>query len=739
MLLKSFIRKLRLPALIFGLLAGLMLLLVRVQDPYMIRTVRELAFDQLQISHPRVYQDVPVRVVDIDEKSLATFGQWPWPRSLLAELVSKLAERGAAAVAFDFVFVEPDRASPARIWETPAFSGLRKQLGDDIAATLPDTDSEFASAISRNNVVLGFAATNGPEGQLPSAKASFAVTGERASDAAPRLRGATHNLMILETAAKGLGSISLSPASSEGVLRRVPLLWANDADLYPSLSLETLRVAQGERTIVVFGANTESGIIEGTRTGQFSIPTTRDGEVWIYYSDENSRRYVSAGDILSSAENPALDRQIAGNIIIIGTSAVGLLDIRTSARGERIPGVSVHAQILEQTFTGDFLSRPDWVEALELIVFAAIALLIVTTTIYLGPLVSMVVAGGTVLCLMFGSYWGFTHYRLLIDATFPLLAGALLLLLMTAYRYLTTDREKRLIRSAFAHYVAPSVLRQIERDPKQVKIGGELKEISILFMDVRSFTSLSEGLQPTAVVEFLNRLFAEMTADIVNHRGTLDKYIGDSVMAFWNAPTTVEKHQQLACEAALAMRASLIKLNQVDAFHFKSTGYQGADVRIATGIASGQACVGNIGSDALFNYSAIGDTVNVASRVQDACRQVGFDIVVSEPVARACSDLAFLYAGQGSLKGKKDRQPMYILVGSSEVRRSDNFEQLVKLHALLLGAADLDDSAYDDYWMACVDRAESILPDLREFYTMLRQRRGEFRSSQSADGGRRYH
>ena len=712
--------------MIFGMVCGLGIVFLRMQDPYFVRTVREIAFDQIQIFNPRPYSDLPVRIVDIDEASLKAYGQWPWPRSTLAQLVDRLHGMGAAAIAFDFIFIEPDRLSPANLLNASEFSTLRQQLTGPMIERLPNNDRLFAEAIAQARVTLGFAALGQGDQSFPPSKASFAATGENTIDAPPRMSAATRNLPELESAAAGLGSISLSPATSEGILRRVPLLWTGGHNFYPSLALEALRLAQQEQTIVIFGAQDEPGIVEGVRVGQFEVPTARNGEMWVYYSRESPQRYVSAKDALASQPDESVKRAIEGSIIFVGTSAVGLLDIRTSARGDAIPGVSVHAQILEQILSSDYLTRPDWVEALEMVLLGLMAVMIITITIYFGPIYSLVFGGAVAAATVFGSYFAFIYARLLVDCTFPLLAGASLQFLMIAYRYLMTDRDKRMIRAAFAHYVAPSILKQIEKNPGEIRIGGEVREISVMFLDVRSFTSLSERLTPTDLVAFLNRLFAAMTKHVVSHQGTLDKYIGDSIMAFWNAPTTIAGHERKACQAALAMRIELKHLNAQDGFQFGQRGVLDTPIGIAIGIGSGLACVGNIGSDALFNYSAIGDSVNVASRVQDACRHVAFDIVVSEPVARACPQLSFLYAGEISLKGKTDRLPLHILVGDAALRDSGDFATLQARHERLVGALESGDPIAMSYIDECIMMAEPVESGLRSFYERLRERRGDF-------------
>jgi adenylate cyclase len=717
----------RLPALVFGLVCALGLLLIRIGDPYLVRALRELAFDQLQVLSPRPFTDQPVRIVDIDEASLSALGQWPWPRDRLAKLVDRLRTLGAAAIAFDIVFIEPDRLSPSHLIENADISRALHGLVEEGLDDLPDNDALFAQAMQRAPVVLGFGVLSREEGSLPDVKATFAFTGESVADAPPFVTSATRNLPELEAASAGIGSISLSPQAAADVLRRIPMVWSDGEQFYPSLALEALRVAQGERTYVVFGAHNVPATITAIRVGQFEVPTAPDGEMWIHYTKEDPRRYVSASRLLGDVVADDLRPLIEGHIMLIGTSAVGLLDIRTVATGERIPGVSVHAQALEQIISGAFLTRPDWLEMSELTFFVVVSMILVVVTVFFGPTASLLIGGSAAVVIVLAAWQAFARYGLLLDGTFLLAGGVILHFSLTSYRYLTTDRERRAMRAAFAHYVAPSILAEIEKDPRQVRLGGEVREVTIMFMDIRGFTALSERLAPTEVVAFLNRLLGEMSKHIVEQSGTLDKFIGDSIMAFWNAPLEVAGHQRLACLAALAMRAELERLNSEDAFRFQERHTHSAPIQIAVGIGAGPACVGNIGSEKMFNYSAIGDTVNVSSRVQDHCRAVDFDIVVSQAVAAAASDLALLDAGAVSLKGRGERLRIFVLVGDAQTAADSSFQELRERHEKLLAALQRGDCDLEALITDCRHRSAEISSVLPGFYARMADRPNDFR------------
>ncbi len=729
-------------ALIFGMVMVFAMLVLRILDPSPIRTLRAFTFDEIQRFSPRAYGDYPVRIVDIDEASLAELGQWPWPRDRVAAIVARLTELGAAAIVFDVIFVEPDRMSPKQIATNSRLAAaLDSNATRALVESLADNDEVFAQAIAGGPVVLGYSilkfGIESDETQAKEApKAGFAFTGIDPLAAAPPMSEVTYNIPVLQDVASGLGSISLNPDDVIDVVRKIPLVWSDGTQFWPSLAVEALRVAQGASTIVVRGANEAAGVIEGLQVGAFAIPTTTNGEFWVWYGHDREDRFLSAAKVLNEPDE-ALRPKVEGNIVLIGASASGLLDIRATALGENVAGVSIHAQVLEQIISGTYIQRTDWVEGLELIGFALTGALLVVSGVFSGPILSFVLGGVVAALIILLTWIGFHRYGLLVDPSFALFGGLAVYFALTSFRFLVSDREKRRIRRAFAQYVAPSVLEEIESDPDKLRLGGEIRAVSVMFCDVRNFTPLSERLEPVELVSLLNQLLGALSNHVIAESGTIDKYIGDSLMAFWNAPTDIPDHEMHACRAALLMRQSLAELNASGAFTVTGPGIDGStpensagqdtpEVAIAIGICTGEACVGNMGSEQRFDYSVIGDTVNIAARVENACRHVAFDIMIAQSTADRVPGLAMLDAGSIALKGKSDRLGLQIVVGDETVRQSREFQELADCHVDLLRAmkrtGKLDRERLDN----CIAGAAAISAELAAFYRRIPARLEDF-------------
>jgi len=713
------LRRRLLPGL-FGLLIVLALVAVRAADPYPVAVLREISFDLYQRLKPReIPTDAPVRVVDVDEASLASFGQWPWSRDRLATLVERLTELGAAAIVFDMLFPEPDRMSPQR---------LAAELPDIDPATLADYDAQFAAALAGGPTVLGLSRV--PEGrplQL-TPKSGFAVSGADPRPALQKIEAATVPLRRLYEAAQGLGVVSLSAKEAVSAVRRLPLMWARAMDFYPSLSVEALRVAQGAETIVVLGETSGGGEYPvGLRVGQFDVPTTSEGDLWLYYHRPYAELYISAKDILGFGYQRYADR-VAGQIVLIGTSASGLLDLHTTTLGDNVPGVSIHAQALDQIFSGQFLTRAHWVEGLELLGFAGLGILTVLVTLSLGPTAGLVAAAVVMVGTGWFSWQSFAGQGLMIDPSFPLIGIAIVYAAMVFFQFSITDADKRQIRRAFGYYVTPALLAEIERNGDRLKLGGEMRDLTVLFTDVRGFTPLSEKLEPRRLVGMLNTMFGALGKRILDQYGTIDKFVGDAIMAFWNAPIDIDDHARRACVATLGMRQTLAELNAKDAFGLKETNAGIEALSIGMGIATGEALVGNMGLETRFDYSAIGDTVNVASRVEGATKEVGYDIVAVNATRDAVPDFAFLEAGSIVLKGKSQREPIHILVGDAELAQSGSFKLLQMSHRETLKL--IRDGRDPTGGIAeCRALAPKVEPGLVRFYDLLASRRGDFTGS----------
>jgi len=661
---------------VIGLAIVAALTILRASDPQLLRLARDLTFDQYQRLVPRAFENLPVRVIDIDEASLREFGQWPWPRNRIAALVDKLSDMGASAIAFDVLFAEPDRLSPRNV--------VRDVTGVDpsLLEQLPDNDEIFSQSLSGKPVVLGFGLSN--EGNyLPPVKAGFAYTGESPFGAPPAIKAATPLQPQLEANAAGIGHISLNPGASSAVVRAVPLFLSDGKQLYPNLALEALRVAQGASTYVLDGAPDTPNTITRVKIGDFVVPVTAAGELWLYVSPDTKERYISASKVLATGDVSAdIKTAIEGSIVFVGTSAAGLQDVRTTALGENVPGVSVHAQIVEQILSGRFLSRPDWANGLEILSIAVLGSFLVILTTFVTPAVALA-CGLLITFLALAASWiAFVYAGLLFDPLAPIVAGSITHFAATAFRFLVTDRERRDVRRAFGHYLSPSLLYRIEHTRNALRLGGDERELTVMFVDVRNFTQISEEMTPSAVVAFLNTLLDALSHHVIANEGTLDKFIGDSIMAFWNAPVDVSDHAGKAVRAALGMRETLTRLNEGDAFGFGDE----RQVGIGIGIHTGLACVGNMGAETRFNYSAVGDAVNIASRIESACKDISFDILVSEPTASLLSDCALLEAGALTLKGKSMRTKLFAVVGDAHVARSAEFVELQAVHKRLVDA-----------------------------------------------------
>ena len=670
-----------------------MLTLLRAGEPYPLVAARETVFDYYQQLQPRPSADLPVLVVDIDEASLARHGQWPWPRDLMATLTRRLGELGAAVVAFDMLFAEPDRASPSR-----AIPGA------------PDFDAEFAGALAATPSVLGL--SERPEtgaGEIPL-KTGMAISGTTPVTIPP-MRGAVLPLPQLVDAATGLGTISLGQDDAGTVVRNLPLLWQQDETIVPTLALEALRIAAGEGTVVVLGDTAGVGIVESVRVGQWTVPTTAAGALRLYYRPAEEGAALSAGDLLADGY-ARLAEAVAGRIVLIGTSAAGLLDIRRTALGEAVPGVSIHAQALEQILAGSYLYRADWVGGLEMLLFAVVGAILVLAVTLAGPKGGLVVSvlaaiGGT------GASWiAFSRYGVLLDATFLLLGAIVVYAAMAFFRFAVTDADKRKLRNAFAHYVAPSLLVEIENNAENVQLGGEVRDISVMFCDVRNYTAISQRMRPQDVLALLNALFDRLAHCITAERGTIDKFMGDAIMAFWNAPLDVPDHPRHACRAALAMRQAVAALN--------ASGLN-EPIAIGIGISTGEALVGNMGSRDRFDYSCVGDIVNIASRIEGACKVVHYGILVTQAVAAAVPEMAFLPAGHVHLRGVSEPQPAHLLVGDERTAAGAPFQALREQHAALVATG-----IPADLLAACRALALDVEPGLAAFYDVLPVRREDF-------------
>ncbi len=651
---------------------------LRVIDPAPLAQFRAYIFDGYQKLAPRAFDPAaPVRIVDIDSDSLSRLGQWPWPRSVLASLIDKLRSAGAKVIALDLVLPEEDRLSPAAIARAyanvPEVAALTAAL-----AQLPSNDDKLAAAISASPVAMGFIASNETRENPGTARASFAIAGDDPRAFVPRFNGAYGSLADLGAGAKGLGAVNWTPGADQ-IVRKMPTLVSIGGVLQPSLALETLRVASGEPTIFVrssggsgvksFGQTTG---VESVRIGKTVMWSDADGEVWMHFSPSDRRRYISAASVLESGftESDVKDR-----IILIGSSAPGLLDLRATPLESAVPGVEIHAQALEQMLGGGLLQRPDYATGAELAFLSLGGLGMAWIIRRSGPLVAASIGLASMLGVGTASWLAFTRGGALIDPVFPSIALVVLYSAGTLLNYMRSESERLRVHATFSHYMAPSVIEQVARHPERLKLGGETRTISLLFADVRGFTRLSEGLNAEELTAFLNRLFTPVSDIIVSETGTIDKFIGDAVMAFWGAPLDDPEHAEKACRAALRLVAMMERLNRARREEALHANKDWQPLAMGIGLNTGACCAGNLGSPQRFDYSVIGEAVNVASRLEGLTKEVGVPILAGASVVAVAGKFAFLEIGSTRLRGKDKPERVYALIGDEAMAATQRFRE----------------------------------------------------------------
>ena len=659
------------PARALALVLLVALAALRIADPLAMQELRVRIFDFFQVLQPREATQRPVVIVDIDEKSLRTVGQWPWPRTRVADLVNRLTQMGALVIAFDIVFAEPDRMSPS------VAADVFRDLDDATRAklrALPSNDTVFADALRNSHVVLGesglpFAVAQ-PDGARPPV--GIATLGGDARPFLLNFPGLLRNVPVLEQAGSGRGLFTIR-AERDGIVRRVPIVMQAQGTIMPSLTLEMLRVVSGSSTVLIRSDN--AGVQSAAVPG-FVIPTDRNGQLWIHFAPHDLARYVSAADVL---EGKVPEDRVARRLVLIGTSAVGLLDSKTTPVDPLMPGVEVHAQVLESVLTQSVLSAPNYAIGVELCAALVLGAAIIWLAPILSPLYLLMFGAALVALTVGGSWYFYAHDRLLFDSTYPLISSALVYLTLVFSNYMSEQAQRRRIRSAFGQYLSPDAGRaaghlagKTGARRRSARHDASVQRRSRLHHDLRDLQERPAG-SDGADEQFLTPL----TNAIIDRKGTIDKYMGDAIMAFWNAPLYDPTHELNACEAALDMLERVERLNREREAAAKANGSLFIPINIGVGINTGHCVVGNMGSDLRFDYSVLGDSVNLASRLEGQCKSYGLPIIIGSRTARS---------RQGQVRGararlhrgeRQDRAGIRLTVlGRADVAGSDRFGQL---------------------------------------------------------------
>ena len=654
---------------------------LRLADPRPLQELRTRTFDFFQVLRPRPQEIRPVVIVDIDEASLKAIGQWPWPRTTIADLVTQITQLGAVAIGFDIIFPEPDRMSPA-IAER-SFRGIDAETRAKLDS-LPSNDEALAEAIRHSRVVIGQAGAAAPELKTAADAAlqtGFAVRGPDPRQYLVTFAGLLRNVPVIEQAAAGRGLFSIDP-ESDGIIRRVPVIMTAQGNLVPSLSMEMLRVVTGSSAILV---RVDQAGVQSVAVPGLEVPTDRNGQFWVHFNHHDPERYVSAKDVLQGNVPPG---RLAGKLVLIGTSAIGLLDLKTTPLDAAIPGVEVHAQILESVLSKSSLMNPNYAIGAELALAVLFGLAIIVAAPML-PASIVIVLGGCLIAGLIGlSLYLFVEHNLLIDFTYPLISSWLIYLVLTFVNYFREQKQRRQIRSAFGYYLSPHMVEQLARSPEKLVLGGEERRMTILFSDVRGFTTISEHYKddPQGLTRLMNRFLTPLTNAIIERKGTIDKYIGDAIMAFWNAPVDDEEQEANACEAALEMLLRAETLNGELKREAETNGGVYMPLRIGIGLNTGPCVVGNMGSDFRFNYSVLGDTVNLASRLEGRTKDYRIPVGIGSRTAEGAKrKFAVMEIDLIMVKGKKQPEAVCTVLGRSEVEADPRCQELRATNAQMLG------------------------------------------------------
>jgi adenylate cyclase len=705
----------------FAFLIGFALL--RIADPPPIEELRVRTFDTFQRLDPRVKTARPVTIIDIDENSLAKLGQWPWPRTRIADLVTNLTRLGAVAIAFDVIFSEPDRLNPDVAADT--FRDLDEETRAKLHA-LPSNDQVFADAMRRSRVVLGESGITQVLTELDKTLpvTGLAMLGEDPQRFMVKFPGLLRNTPVLEKAAGGRGLLTIDP-ERDGIIRRVPMILQAQGQTMPSLSFEMLRVVTGTDTIFI--KSDRAGITSVGVKG-FQVPTDRNGQLWVHFAHRDPTLYVSALDVLEGHVAP---EKIKGKLVLIGTSAVGLNDIKTTPVSAAMPGVEIHAQVLEAALTRTLLSQPPYAPVLEFGSALLLGLLVIAFAPLFGP-VTLVAVGALFATLLIGTSWFYyAHDRELVDFTYPLLSTTTIYLTLIFTSFVREQSQRRQIRSAFGQYLSPALIEQLAQSPDKLKLGGEEREMTIMFSDVRGFTTISESFKhdPQGLTSLMNRFLTPLTNAILARKGTIDKYMGDAIMAFWNAPLDDKEHQLNACEAALDMLERIDVLNKTREAEAQENGLTFIPINVGVGLNTGNCVVGNMGSDLRFDYSVLGDTVNLASRLEGQTKEYGFSIIVGSKTAMAIKErFAILELDFIMVKGKTEPEVIYAVAGREDTALSERFQRLRNLTIEML-------ACYRDRdWegaLAAIERGRKtdLADSLGQLYDMYEERLHAYQES----------
>lgn len=620
-----------------------------------------------------------VAIVDMDERSLAEQGRWPWPRIKFAALLQGIADAGAVVTALDIMFPDPDTNPVDLILETGEAAGqnifgatladlenLRDELDGDLAMT---------RVVRDNDIVVGFAFNNEVETQDSLPTPSKILTDLNIEDyPIPEPNGILSNIKTINDAARYQGFFSTSE-DPDGVLRRYQLFNTHNGVLYPSLALEAMRVFLVSEGMEIVGSPGTG--IERVEVGPLRIPADNSTRTLIpFLGGKGVISYYSATDVLEGRLNPG---DLEGKIVFVGSTAQATFDFVTTPVQPNYPGLEVHATMASAMLNENWKIRDGLIAQLGWIVLLLVGIAMSLSLPFLRPLLTIVVAVGAIVSLVFLNIISWSKFDIDFEVALTVILAILLTIFNVAYGFLQENSAKQAITGMFGQYVPPDLVKQMGSAPNSaLSFDGERREMTVLFADIRNFTSISEGMSPGGLKDMLNRYFTPMTQIIFEQQGTIDKYIGDMVMAFWGAPLDDPDHAIHGLTAALEMQEKSKALTS----EFKKLGYP--EIRIGVGISSGEMNVGNMGSEYRRAYTVLGDNVNLGARAESLTKFYGTDTLVTENTYEACRDkFVFRLVDKVQVKGKDEAVRLYEPLGLKGDVSDEVMSELAEYEAAL--------------------------------------------------------
>ena len=631
------------------------------------------AYDsRLKITLPEQV-DRQVVIIDIDEKSIDEIGQWPWNRNVLAKINDALFDYyQIKVIGYDIVFAEEDIDEGAKLLDKMAKGSLRDNdafIGEyrRVMSSLQH-DQRFAESLKNRNTVMGFVMdTDSTKGRLPE---PITKLDENTLDklAINKTVGYTANLSVLQNSAFSGGFFNNPLLDDDGVFRRVPLLQTYKDELHESLALALTRVATSSPDIEMVVSPNSDGqdlFLEWVRIGELAIPVDHQSGVLVpYIGEQRSFEYIPATDVLNKTVSK---EKLAGKIALFGTSAPGLLDLRTIPLEPAYPGVEVHANIIQGILDGRILHQPGYTQGFEFLLIFALGLILTFTLPKLSALFSTLIIVFSLTLLIASNFYAWTTAQLVLPIAAPVLLVVLLFALQMTYGFFVESRGKRQLAHLFGQYVPPELVEEMSKKMDEINLDGEMREMSVLFSDVRGFTTISESLEPKELTDYINAFLTPITKVIHDNRGTIDKYMGDAVMAFWGAPLEDKQHALHALNAAI---------NIVERMHLLREEFaekQWPEIHVGIGVNTGIMNVGNKGSEFRVDYTILGDAVNLGSRLEGLTKLYGVDIITSESTRHEVPEFEYRELDRVRVKGKDKPVTIYEPLGLLE--NVDNAER----------------------------------------------------------------